>query len=112
MAVAPTIIKRMIAKTLATTKIFSTRAASVTPRESKSATKSITIAETKSITPPLLPRGLAKELGNFKPRGAIKPRKLADNPDPTNATAIKYSANKAQPATQPKNSPKITLIQE
>ena len=44
--------------------------------------------------------------------GAIKALKLADNPDPTKAKAMKYSASRAQPATQPQNSPKITLIQE
>lgn len=46
------------------------------------------------------------------PIGFTSPRKFAENPDATKATAIKYSANRAQPATHPKNSPNNTLTQE
>ena len=60
----------------------------------------------------MVPKGLDKEAGKLKPIGANKPLILALNPEPTNATAIKYSANNAQPAIQPKNSPKTTLIHE
>src|SRR5699024_11831248 len=45
------------------------------------------------------------EAGSFQPSGTNNARKLAERPDPTKAKAIKYSANSAQPATQPKNSP-------
>ncbi|EHO53728.1 hypothetical protein HMPREF9104_00449 [Lentilactobacillus kisonensis F0435] len=66
-----------------------------------------------SIRPPLLPvEAAAKLLGNFSPAVEIRPWKLADSPDATKATAMKYSASKAQPAIQPQNSPKITLIQD
>ena len=37
---------------------------------------------------------------------------MAEKPEATKATAIKYSASNAQPATHPKNSPNKTLIQE
>ena len=58
-----------------------------------------------SMTPPLLPNGLDNDLGKI-PNGAIRPLKLAEKPEATKATAIKYSAKSAQPATHPNNSPK------
>ena len=36
-------------------------------------------------------------LGNTIPNGDTSPLKLAENPDATKATAIKYSAKSAQP---------------
>ena len=45
-------------------------------------------------------------------RDRIRPLKLAENPEATKATAIKYSASNAHPATHPKNSPNNTLIHE
>ena len=50
-------------------------------------------------------------LGNTIPNGDTSPLKLAENPDATKATAIKYSA-KVPNQTQPENSPNKTLIQE
>ncbi len=111
-AVKPTTIKSKIAKTLRITRRFSTRAACDTPREIKRATKIITTTETISTTPPSVPKAFDNEAGNFQPSGTNNARKLAERPDPTKAKAIKYSANSAQPAIQPKNSPNTTLIHE
>ena len=55
------------------------------------------------MTPPLLPNGLDNDLGKEMPNGAIRPLKLAEKPEATKATAIKYSAKSAQPATHPNN---------
>src|SRR5699024_7549782 len=110
--VAPTIKNRIIANTFKRTKAFSTLAASDTPLDNRNATKRITTNDIKSTIPPLVPKGLDKEAGKLKPIGANKPLILALNPEPTNATAIKYSANNAQPAIKPKNSPETTLIHE
>ena len=52
------------------------------------------------------PNGLDNDLGKEMPNGAIRPLKLAEKPEATKATAIKYSAKSAQPATHPNNSPK------
>ena len=101
-----------MAKTFNTTRAFSIRAASEVPQASRMATSRMTIKATMSIMPPLVPRGLARAAGNFKPTVEINPRKLAESPEATKATAMKYSARSAQPAIQPKPSPKITLIQE
>ena len=57
-------------------------------------------------------KALDKEAGSFNSIGAINALKLAERPDPTNAEAIKYSAKRAHPATQPQNSPNTTLIHE
>ena len=111
-AVKPTMTNKIIAKTLSITRIFSMRAASVTPRESNNAVNIITTAAMMSITPPLLPKVFNNALGNVIPIGAIRPLKLAENPEATKATAIKYSASNAHPATHPKNSPNNTLIHE
>ena len=59
----------------------------------------------------ITPNGFDNALGNTIPNGDTSPLKLAENPDATKATAIKYSKS-AQPATQPENSPNKTLIQE
>ena len=64
------------------------------------------------MTPPSLPNGFDNALGKLIPSGAISPLKLAEKPDATKATAIKYSAKRAHPATHPKSSPNNTLIQE
>ena len=103
---------KIIANTFKITKIFSIRAASLIPRDNSKAVKIITMAATISITPPSLPNGLDNAFGNSIPKGLTKPRKLAEKPEATKATAMKYSARSAQPATQPKNSPNSTLIQE
>ena len=76
------------------------------------ATKAITTTETRSTIPPSVPKAFDNDAGSFNPSGAINARKFADNPEPTKANAIKYSARSAQPAIQPKNSPKTTLIHE
>src|SRR5699024_751638 len=112
MAVKPTMMKVKTAKTFKTTKTFSTLAAPPAPREINHATAAITTTATISTTPPLLPKVLAIAFGKWIPNGSNSPRKLADSPEPTKAKAMKYSANRAQPATQPKNSPNITLIHE
>src|SRR5699024_4140019 len=109
---APTIINRIIANTFKITKAFSTLAASDTPLDNRNATKRITTNDIKSTIQPLAPKGLDKEAGKLKPIDANKPLILAVHTTQTNATAIKYSANNAQPAIQPKNSPKTTLIHE
>ena len=101
-----------IANTFKITKTFSTRAASVIPRDKMIAVIMITTAAIISITPPSAPNGFDNALGNTIPNGDTSPLKLAENPDATKATAIKYSAKSAQPATQPENSPNKTLIQE
>ena len=44
--------------------------------------------------------------------GQSRPLKLAEKPDATKATIMKYSAKSAHPATHPKNSSNKTLIQE
>ena len=44
--------------------------------------------------------------------GQSRPLKLAEKPDATKATVMKYSAKSAHPATHPKNSPNKKLIQE
>ncbi|SIN55271.1 Uncharacterised protein [Mycobacteroides abscessus subsp. abscessus] len=62
--------------------------------------------------PPSVPNVLDNDLGNSIPNGETRPRKFAEKPEATKATAIKYSANNAQPATQPNTSPNTTLIQE
>ena len=43
-----------------------------------------------SITPPSTPNGFDNALGNTIPNGDTSPLKLAENPDATKATAIKY----------------------
>lgn len=72
----------------------------------------ITTAAMISMTPPSAPNGFDNALGKTIPNGEMSPLRLAENPDATKATAIKYSAKSAQPATQPENSPNKTLIQE
>ena len=111
-AVKPTTINSKIAKTFRTTSRFSTRAARDTPREISKATRTITTTETRSTTPPSVPKAFDNEAGSFQPSGANNARKFAESPDPTKASAMKYSASSAQPATQPKNSPNTTLIHE
>ncbi|CPN02931.1 Uncharacterised protein [Staphylococcus aureus] len=103
---------KIIANTFKITKIFSIRAASDIPRDSNNAVNKITIAAIISIKPPFVPNGFDNAAGNSMPIGFTSPRKFAENPDATKATAIKYSANRAQPATHPKNSPNNTLTQE
>ena len=92
--------------------MFSMRAASVIPLDKSNAVKIITTAAMISIIPPFAPNGADNDVGNLIPNGEISPRKLAEKPEATKATAIKYSANSAQPATQPKNSPNNTLTHE
>ncbi len=59
-----------------------------------------------------MPKALDNDAGSFQPNGAIRALKLAESPEPTKAKAMKYSARRAHPATQPQNSPKTTLIHE
>ena len=94
----------MMANTFNITNTFSIRAASFIPRDNSNAVKIITTAAMISMTPPLLPNGLDNDLGKEMPNGAIRP--LAEKPEATKATAIKYSAKSAQPATHPNNPPK------
>ena len=93
----------MMANTFNITNTFSIRAASFIPRDNSNAVKIITTAAMISMTPPLLPNGLDNDLGKEMPNGAIRPLKLAEKPEATKATAIKYSAKSAQPATHPNN---------
>ncbi len=101
-----------IANTFKITKTFSTRAVSDIPRDKMIAVIMITTAAMISMTPPSAPNGFDNALGKTIPNGEMSPLRLAENPDATKATAIKYSAKSAQPATQPENSPNKTLIQE
>ena len=105
-------MKTKIAATFKITNKFSTAAAPDVPRESKIATKTTTKIAKISTTPPLVPKAADNCTGNLKPSGSKRPCKLAESPEATKATAIKYSASKAQPAIQPKPSPKTTFIQE
>lgn len=83
--------------------MFSTRAVCDAPRESKVVTRIMTIIATRSINPPLSPvEAVDNALGKLNPTGEINPWKLAESPEATNATAMKYSANKAQPQSSPR----------